>query len=187
MKGEKAVFNNFRHCTNTTFLVLTGLGALLLAVLSGCASNTKTQAETRVSQPDPGHKVVPPATSPTATPAASPTASSLARSPKEYRKDAASHLYGINKARVYKGRLPPMLQAVGVLDVDIDRQGQVRALSWKRAPKHAPEVMAEIERMVKAAAPYPAPRHLSQVTYTDVWLWHKSGKFQLDTLTEGQD
>jgi protein TonB len=28
---------------------------------------------------------------------------------------------------------------------------------------------------------------LSQVTYTDVWLWHKSGKFQLDTLTEGQD
>jgi hypothetical protein len=25
------------------------------------------------------------------------------------------------------------------------------------------------------------------VTYTDVWLWHKSGKFQLDTLTEGQD
>ena len=25
-----------------------------------------------------------------------------------------------------------------------------------------------------------------QVTYTDVWLWHKSGKFQLDTLTEGQ-
>jgi hypothetical protein len=25
------------------------------------------------------------------------------------------------------------------------------------------------------------------VVYTDTWLWHKSGKFQLDTLTEGQD
>jgi periplasmic protein TonB len=24
------------------------------------------------------------------------------------------------------------------------------------------------------------------VTYTDIWLWDKSGKFQLDTLTEGQ-
>ena len=24
-------------------------------------------------------------------------------------------------------------------------------------------------------------------TYTEVWLWHESGKFQLDTLTEGQD
>jgi len=25
------------------------------------------------------------------------------------------------------------------------------------------------------------------VVYSDVWLWHKSGHFQLDTLTEGQD
>jgi len=24
------------------------------------------------------------------------------------------------------------------------------------------------------------------VVYTDVWLWDKSGRFQLDTLTEGQ-
>jgi protein TonB len=23
--------------------------------------------------------------------------------------------------------------------------------------------------------------------WTDTWLWHKSGRFQLDTLTEGQD
>jgi hypothetical protein len=25
-----------------------------------------------------------------------------------------------------------------------------------------------------------------RVTYTDTWLWDKSGRFQLDTLTEGQ-
>ncbi len=80
-----------------------------------------------------------------------------------------------------------MLYAVGVLNVDIDRVGQVQSVQWMRAPRHAPEVMAEIEKMVRAAAPYPAPLHLGQVTYTDVWLWHKSGRFQLDTLTEGQD
>lgn len=114
-------------------------------------------------------------------------ASSVAHNAKAYRVDAASHLYGLNKQRIYKGRLPPMLMAVGVLDVDIDPQGKVKALQWKRAPKHAPQVMAEIERMVKAAAPYPAPKNMRQVTYTDVWLWHQSGQFQLDTLTEGQD
>jgi protein TonB len=27
---------------------------------------------------------------------------------------------------------------------------------------------------------------MGKVTYTDVWLWHSSGRFQLDTLTEGQ-
>ncbi len=88
---------------------------------------------------------------------------------------------------IYKGRLPPLLEAVGVLNVDIDKKGTVKAINWMRAPKHVPHVMTEIERMVKAAAPYPVPQHLSQVTYTDTWLWHKSGKFQLDTLTEGQD
>jgi len=27
---------------------------------------------------------------------------------------------------------------------------------------------------------------MGKVTYTDTWLWDKSGHFQLDTLTEGQ-
>jgi hypothetical protein len=80
-----------------------------------------------------------------------------------------------------------MLEAIGVLNVDIDPQGAVKRLHWTRAPRHVPHVMKEIERLVQAAAPYPAPQHLRQVTYTDVWLWHQSGKFQLDTLTEGQD
>lgn len=114
-------------------------------------------------------------------------AASQARNARDYRRDAAQHLYSRYAVQIYKGRLPPMLYAVGVLHVDIGRQGQVLALHWQRAPRHAPEVMAEIERMVRAAAPYPAPQHLAQVTYTDVWLWDKSGRFQLDTLTEGQD
>ena len=46
--------------------------------------------------------------------------------------------------------------------------------------------MAEILRTVRAAAPYPAPVRMGRVTYTDTWLWEKSGRFQLDTLTEGQ-
>lgn len=112
---------------------------------------------------------------------------SSARNARDYRKDAASHLYEQHRDRVFKGRLPPMLEAVGVLHVDIDQRGGVKAIHWQRAPRHAPQVMREIERMVRAAAPYPAPVHLKQVTYTDVWLWHKSGRFQLDTLTEGQD
>jgi hypothetical protein len=118
---------------------------------------------------------------------APPAHQSLARNAKEYRKDAASHLYAQHRERIFKGRLPPMLEAVGVIHVDIDQRGGVKAVNWQRAPRHAPQVMREIERMVRAAAPYPAPVHMSQVTYTDVWLWHKSGRFQLDTLTEGQD
>ena len=96
-------------------------------------------------------------------------------------------MYRLNRERIYAGRLPPMLYAIGVLEVDVDARGQVSGLNWRRAPRHAPEVIAEIERTVRAAAPFPAPARLGRVTYTDVWLWDRSGRFQLDTLTEGQD
>ena len=112
---------------------------------------------------------------------------SSATTPRAYRSDAATHLYGLNRERIYKGRLPPLLHAVAVLQVEVGPDGNVRSLSWMRAPSHAPEVVAEIERTVRAAAPFPAPAHMGRVVYTDTWLWHKSGRFQLDTLTEGQD
>ncbi|WP_202758114.1 hypothetical protein [Delftia acidovorans] len=104
----------------------------------------------------------------------------------QYRKVAANHLYARNAERIYKGQLPPMLYAIGVLQVQIDRNGQVQRLHWMRAPSHAPEVVSEIERLVRAAAPFPAPAGAARITYTDTWLWDKSGRFQLDTLTEGQ-
>lgn len=111
---------------------------------------------------------------------------SMAKTPLDYRKDAAGHLYGLNKNRLFPGKLPPLLHAVGVLQVEIDSRGNVTGISWMRAPRHAPDVMAEIERSVRQAAPFPAPVRLGKVTYTDTWLWHVSGRFQLDTLTEGQ-
>jgi hypothetical protein len=111
---------------------------------------------------------------------------SNAATPREYRRDAAAHLYALNGTRIYKGKMPPLLYAVGVLQVDVDSRGNVRSISWMRAPRQAPEVMAEIERTVRAAAPFPAPKRMGHVVYTDTWLWHKSGRFQLDTLTEGQ-
>ena len=113
--------------------------------------------------------------------------SSSAASARAYRQDGATHLYGLNAARIYKGRMPPLLYAVGVLNVEIDRAGRVTRIDWLRAPRHAPEVIREIERTIRQASPFPAPVRLGKVVYTDTWLWHKSGKFQLDTLTEGQN
>ncbi|MEO5671640.1 MAG: hypothetical protein ABIR26_13175 [Ramlibacter sp.] len=115
-----------------------------------------------------------------------PVRSSNAANARAYRTDAATHLYGLNAQRIFKGKLPPMLYAIGVLQVEVDGRGNVRSLNWMRAPKHAPEVVAEIERTVRAAAPFPVPARLGKVVYTDTWLWHKTGQFQLDTLTEGQ-
>ncbi|WP_313071249.1 hypothetical protein [Melaminivora sp.] len=132
------------------------------------------EAEAPVAAPPPGSGAL-------AAPGISVADNDLA-----YRQDAASHLYRLNAGRIYPGMLPPLLYAIGVLEVDIDVRGQVTGLQWLRPPRHAPEVVLEIERTVRAAAPYPLPLRLGRVTYTDTWLWDESGRFQLDTLTEGQ-
>lgn len=149
-------------------------------ILAGCTSTPlPPPAPLPVPPPPPAPVVVAP-------PAAVPSFVSNAITPRAYRQDAASHLYERNLKRVYRGKMPPLLYAVGVLQVEVDGMGLVTSTSWMRAPNHAPEVMAEIERTVRLAAPYPAPVRMGRVTYTDTWLWHKSGLFQLDTLTEGQ-
>jgi hypothetical protein len=103
-----------------------------------------------------------------------------------YKREAATHLYRKYPDRIHQGKLPPMLYAIGVLEIEVLPGGRVGATRWLRGPSHAPEVMAEIERLVRAAAPFPSPGGFGRVQYVDTWLWDRSGRFQLDTLTEGQ-
>ncbi|HSO45767.1 MAG TPA: hypothetical protein VLQ47_09630 [Rhodoferax sp.] len=155
------------------------LAAGAAAILAGCTSTPPPPAPLPAPPPPPAPVVVAP-------PVAVPSYVSNAITPRAYRQDAASHLYERNLQRIYRGKMPPLLYAVGVLRVEVDGMGLVTDISWMRAPNHAPEVIAEIERTVRLAAPYPAPVRMGRVTYTDTWLWHRSGLFQLDTLTEGQ-
>ncbi len=165
--------------TPRRYWLLTLLSAVAAAVVSAC----KTAPDAPPAQPQtPEAPAVP---GPIAGPQDS-ARSSAATSPRAYRADGASHLYGLNADRIYKGKMPPLLYAIGVLNVEIDRTGRVTRLDWMRAPRHAPELIAEIERTIRQASPFPAPTRLGKVVYTDTWLWHKSGRFQLDTLTEGQ-
>lgn len=156
-------------------------GALLATLwLAGCGSSPTAP----ITRPVPGQLT-------NATPDPGPTQQTLPRAstaatPRDYRKDAARHVYENNKTRIFGGKLPPMLYAVGTLEVNVDANGKVVSMHWLRAPKHAPEVIAEIERTVLDASPFPAASRMGKVTWTDTWLWDKGGRFQLDTLTEGQ-
>ena len=166
--------------------LLAGIMAAGAALVSACKSPPEPTSapDSHLSDKGGPASVNGPAPMPTATSA--PARPSAAPTALAYRKDAATHLYDRNGDRIFKGKLPSQLYAIGVLQVDIDRAGKVTKLHWMRAPRHAPEVVAEIERTVRAAAPFPAPTRMGKVTYTETWLWDKGGHFQLDTLTEGQ-
>lgn len=121
-----------------------------------------------------------------AVPASKVRTVSLADTPKAYRVDGARHLYAAYPERIYKGVLPPLLHAIVVVETEVDERGHVRDIRMIRTPSHAPDVVLKVRDMIRAASPLPAPQRMGGTKYLDIWLVHKSGRFQLDTLTEGQ-
>ena len=113
---------------------------------------------------------------------------SAAISAREYKLDAARHMYQAYAARIFKGRLPPLIHAVVVVETTVDAFGAPRDIKVVRGPSHAPDVTAAVLEMIKRASPLPVPGRLGDgLKFTEVWLVHKDGRFQLDSLTEGQD
>ncbi len=119
-------------------------------------------------------------------PAAAPAAPSAADSPLEYRRDAARHVYAVFPKRVHRGKMPPLLYGVAIVDTEVDAEGRVVDVRIRRPPA-APEVGPWIVSLIRRASPFPVPAKLSApVTFSEIWLVDKGGSFQLDTLTEGQ-
>ena len=114
------------------------------------------------------------------TPSPSAAATDLA-----YKQDAAKHLYAAYPMRIFKGKMPPLLYGVAIVETDVDADGTVLDVRLRRPPGAA-EVGPWIQQMIRKAAPFPAPASLGKATYVEIWLVHKGGNFQLDTLTEGQ-
>jgi periplasmic protein TonB len=151
-----------------------------VAWLAGCSS-PMPPASPPPARPSAGGAAAPPSA---ALPA--PSRTSNATSEKAYRVDAARVIYAAYADSIFKGKLPPLLYAIAVVETEIDARGNVRAVRMLRAPSHAPEVTARVRDLIQKASPLPAPVRLGTVRYVDTWLVDKSGKFQLDTLTEGQ-
>lgn len=170
---------SFSHRARLT--ASSGLLLVLSILLQACSSPPRAPAVTQAPAASTPAPTAPPEVAPESHPPVS-----TARTPEEYRQHAARHVYHHHASHLFSGPMPPLLQAVGVLDIEIGPKGEVRRLNWLRPPAHVPEVMRQIEQLIHRAAPYPAPLHLHSVTYTDTWLWHQSGRFQLHTLSEGQ-
>ncbi len=96
-----------------------------------------------------------------ARPAAVPRASNAATA-RDYRRDAARHIYEINTPRIYGGQAAAdALCGRHAAGRTSDADGKVVSMHWLRAPEHAPEVIAEIERTVLRGRALPgrhAPR-----------------------------
>ena len=106
---------------------------------------------------------------------------------QEFRIDAARHLYSCFPMRVYRGKLPPLLYGVMMVETELDAAGAVLNVNVVRKPA-ADEVAPWVIAMIKRASPFPAPAKMTggTVRYTETYFVDKSGLFQTFSLTEGQ-
>jgi len=106
---------------------------------------------------------------------------------KAYRKLGANAIYKKYPKQIYPGKIPPLVYAVVVVETHLNADGTVKKVAFSRTPSHAPEVPPMIAQLIMDASPLPAPpSNVGAHTYVDTWLWDRSGRFQLDTLTKGQ-
>ena len=113
--------------------------------------------------------------------------SSEAEIAKEYRIDAARHIYAAYPTRIHRGKLPPLMYAIMLTDIEVGPDGAVVNVVVTREPAAAKEVTPWVVALIRRAAPFPRPAKFNgNVVFKEIWLVDRSGNFQVDTLTEGQ-
>lgn len=150
------------RATRSSFWSLTVVGA---AILAGCASPIPPAPPPAVPAPPPQAVIVAPPPPPRGRPRAAQRPQ--ARTPREYRTDAAGHLYARNRNRIYTGKCPAALRRWGA------------AGAWDTSgPSQWPELDASAQPRPRGDGrnrAYGAPgcstrcRLLGRQTYTDTW------------------
>lgn len=104
-----------------------------------------------------------------------------------YKLAAAQALYAVYAAQVRSGKMPAWTHAVAVTEVDVDASGRITAVRLVREPAHAKEVGPWLVGLLWRMQRLPVPLLLGATTWREVWLVDEQGRFQVDTLTEGQE
>lgn len=148
-------------------------------------------------QPQP--QTVPPRSQPAApppvvrvppAPAAAPEPDRPGLTLPDYQKEIATAMVRANADATFRGKLPPLLRSVVVLQVSIDKEGMPSRVTLFRSNGFADLEKSAIAAVYRAA-PYPIPgRSLlaghSSITFTESFLFRNDGRFQVRTVAEEQ-
>lgn len=151
--------------------------ATLLALLCGCASSPPPV-------PVEERSTVATARAPSAawTAPPSPTLDG-------YKAQVARHILARNADRSFSGRLPPMLPAIVVVNITVDRDGHLTDVHVQRSrdPDASRIALASLLR----SGPLPRPQGLlvansGAMTFSETFLFDRDYRFQLRTLAGPQ-
>ncbi|NNG24711.1 energy transducer TonB family protein [Telluria aromaticivorans] len=155
------------------------LPTALLAVLCGCAGPPPPDAapESRVTV------IVAPL--PAAAPVPPPSLTLEA-----YKASVARRIVDRNADRIFSGQLPPMLPAIVVVNITVDKEGQLTDVQVQRS--RDPEASQVALASMRRSGPLPRPdgllvRNSSAMTFSETFLFDASYRFQLRSLAGPQE
>jgi periplasmic protein TonB len=168
------------------------VGAVCIAAaLAGCSSAPSAPAEQAPAPIILAPRPVPVAPSAAGAPAASGSRLA-ARDPalEDWKRQAAERIHSVNAKQLFDGRPHHLLQAVIVMDVTVDRSGQVTRSRVVRSPGIG-RLDSMAQASLKAASPLPAPPaalvKTGAMTYSETWLVANDGRWRLRTLSLPQE
>jgi protein TonB len=106
-----------------------------------------------------------------------------------YKAEVAQHVIKHNPDQTFSGKLPDMLPAVVVLNITVDKNGEMKAVEVQRSrdPDAAKVALASMRR----SDPLPKPasllaRNTDSLTFSETFLFDSQYRFQLRSLAEPQ-
>jgi len=101
----------------------------------------------------------------------------------DYKTQVARHLILHNPAHVHQGVLPPLLPAVVVLTITVERDGRLADVQVRRSRNDGAAALAL--DAVRRSTPLPPPQQLAetgQLTFLETFLFADSQRYQLRSM-----
>jgi protein TonB len=104
---------------------------------------------------------------------------------ESYKADVADQVMRYNAAHTFSGRLPPMLPAIVVLSITVDKTGKLTKVAVQRSRDNDASNVAMAS--MRRAGPLPKPFNLAtgagnSLTFSETFLFNADYRFQLRTL-----
>lgn len=153
----------------------------LIAGLSGCSSVITATTAVASSVGHVASAVVRPFTS---SPPSTPSPAGL----DDYKTQVAQHVLRHNPERNFNGKLPPMLPAIVVLKITVDRDGRLTEVAVQRS--RDPDASQIALDSMRRSTPLPPPQQLAQatgtLTFSETFLFADANRYQLRSLAGPQ-
>jgi len=187
--SDESIMKTFLHTGLVCLPLLAGL-----AGLAGCSPPRPDAASSAPSAPAPA-AAQPAQDAPATTADATPPAESIPAPPPrppanvdEYKAQVARHVAAHDPERVYTGTLPPLLPAIVVLRITVDRDGGLDQVAVQRS--RDPQASAIALAALRRSAPLPPPRYPGRghgkITFFETFLFADADRYQLRSLAEPQ-